>query len=224
MKSLFFTLLALLTFNVSAQSFNCGDFLTDFRDGNKYETVRIGKQCWMAENLNAGIQVEDHEQIDNGVIEKTCWGNDPEKCKVYGGLYTWDEALQYSYEKNIQGICPDGWHIPTVEDWKELSSFLGEDSAGYKMKVSSKHFPAWDGDNSSGFTALPGGGGYGPYFHRLNSWALFWSSTPNEDDRAWFSQLDNFWYPAPPKYNNLFIGDYYEKFNGMSVRCIRNKN
>ncbi|MGC9343479.1 MAG: FISUMP domain-containing protein [Bacteroidales bacterium] len=224
MKPFFLSLLVFATFNVSAQEFKCGDFFTDPRDETRYQTVQIGDQCWIAQNMNIGVIVEDHDQTDNGIIEKTCWGNDPENCEIFGGLYTWEEALQYSVGENNQGICPEGWHIPTMEEWKALSDFLGEDSAGYKMKVSSKHFPAWDGDNSSGFTALPGGAGYAQYFHRINSWALFWSSTPNGEDRAWFTQLDNFWYPSPPKYNNLYIGDYYQKFNGLSVRCIRNAN
>jgi uncharacterized protein (TIGR02145 family) len=177
----------------------------------------------MAENLNIGKLVDNHNQSDNGTIEKTCWGNEEEHCKIYGGLYTWYEAMQYS-EENKQGICPDGWHIPYRMDWEELQVFLGKDSAGYYMKVSPDHIPSWDGNNASGFTALPGGGGYEQYFHREGSWALFWSSTPNGEERAWFSHLDNFWYPAPPKYHALFIGDYYQKFNGLSVRCIRNEN
>jgi uncharacterized protein (TIGR02145 family) len=90
-----------------------------------------------------------------------------------------------------------------------------------KMKVTEEDFPAWDGTNASGFSALPSGGGYEDNYHRINSWALFWSSTPNGEERAWFTQLDNYWYVSPPKYLTLIIDNFYQQFNGMSVRCIR---
>ncbi len=221
------TLITLLLFITGgplwAQLHECGTDYTDQRNGQVYPTVQIGQQCWMARNMNIGTPVFDHAQSDNAEIEKTCYRNLPLNCKVYGGLYTWDEAMQYSRIDGSTGICPDGWHIPSVEDWRELTAFLGEDTAGMKMKVTSEGYPSWDGTNSSGFSALPAGGGYAGSYHRINSWALFWSSTENGNDRAWFTQLDNYWYVAPPKYLSLIIDNYYQKFNGMSVRCIRNR-
>lgn len=224
MKYLILCTFSLMNFHLFAQQFECGETFTDPRDDKTYKTVRIGQQCWMAENINVGKMVEDHAQTDNGLIEKTCWGNDVFNCETFGGLYTWFEAMQYKDEERTQGVCPSGWHIPSRSEWEKLSSFLGDDSAGYYMKVPPDHDPAWDGNNASGFTALSGGGGYEGYFHRKGSWALFWSSTSNGEDRSWFTQLDNYWYPAPPKYHNLYIGDYYQKFNGLSVRCIKNDN
>lgn len=225
MKSLTFLLFFLAGFLLSAgaqDSFNCGDILKDSRDGTVYHTVQIGEQCWMKENMNIGKVVKDHNQKDNDIIEKTCYKNDEENCRIYGGLYTWNEAMQWSDLEGSQGICPDGWHIPSKSDWEELSEYLGSDSAGYYMKVPADHDPAWDGSNASGFTALAAGGGYESHFLRMGSWALFWSSTTSDDMRAWFSQLDNFWYPEPPRYLNLYIGPYYLRTNGLSVRCIRN--
>lgn len=211
----------ILSLNLYSQDFKCGEDLIDDRDQQSYSTVLINNQCWMAENLNFGVIVNDHLQKDNNKVEKTCYENDEKNCMVYGGLYTWDEALGYGRTKNNQGICPQGWHIPSVSEWQELVEFLGEDSAGYKMKVSKNHNPSWDGNNESGFTALSAGAGYDKYFLRKGSWGLFWAADENGETRAWFTQLDNFWYPAPQKYHSLYIGDYYKKFNGMSVRCLK---
>lgn len=222
MRIILLSMLLLIYSTSFSQTTSCPTSITDQRDQHTYTAVQIGNQCWMVENMNIGQQTDNHQQSDNNSLEKTCWGNDPENCDVFGGLYTWDEAMQYSQKEGAQGICPKGWHIPTKDEWQQLMFFLGEKQSGTHMKVTKNHDPAWDGDNTSGFTALPAGGGYGPYFHRLHSWALFWSSTDNGDNRAWFTQLDNFWYPAPPKYPNLFIGNYYQKFNGFSVRCIQN--
>jgi uncharacterized protein (TIGR02145 family) len=203
------------------QSFKCGDVLKDPRDGREYKSVKIGNQCWMAENLNAGKQVPDHKQKDNEQIEKTCYENDPDNCLIYGGLYTWDEMMQYSTEPNVQGICPEGWHVPSKQEWELLVKTLGKNEAGQKMKVTKQDDPSWDGNNSSGFAALPSGAGNTRYFHRKGDWALFWSSSQEDDDYAWFSQLDGYWYPQPPKYKKLYIGNYYMKLNGFSVRCIK---
>ena len=200
-------------------SFKCGDTITDTRNGKTYPTLLIGEQCWMAKNLNVGIVVSDFNQLDNGIIEKTCYDNDPENCRIYGGLYTWHEAM--NWETEDQGICPAGWYLPSREDWEKLVLELGKEDAGQHMKVTKEHNPPWDGTNSSGFTALPAGVGYKSHYGRIGHWALFWSSTQVDMDYAWFAQLDNFWYPAPPKYKKLYIGDHFVKENGFSVRCVR---
>ncbi len=204
-------------------NFTCGDKLTDPRDGTKYTTVKIGNQCWMAENLNIGKLVDDFQQLDNNIIEKSCYNNNPENCKTYGGLYIWNEAMQWQSSPKEQGVCPDGWHLPSNEEWTELNQYLGIDSTGHKMKVTKTHTPAWDGTNQSGFTALPAGNGYKNYYGRLGSHAYFWTSTQRNSEYAWFTQLDNYWYPAPPKYLILYQGNYYLKTNGFSIRCIQDK-
>jgi uncharacterized protein (TIGR02145 family) len=209
---------------VTAQedTFTCGDKLTDPRDKQVYATVKIGDQCWMAENLNIGKQITGFNQKNNDVIEKVCYDNDEKNCSVYGGLYTWHEMMGWQEQEGSQGICPDGWHVPTLDEWRSLHEFLGEKESGQKMKVTKAHDPAWDGNNESGFSALPGGSGYDDFFGRKGSWAMFWASTPVDKHYAWFTQLDGYWYPAPPKYTNLYIGNYYLKDNGFSVRCIKN--
>lgn len=206
--------------NLSAQDFTCGDDITDPRDGKTYKTVMIGDQCWMAENLNYGEMISDFDQQDNELPEKTCYENDEENCEIYGGLYTWNEAMQWSTDSD-QGVCPDGWHLPGEGEWRQLSEFLGEKEAGMKLKATKDHEPAWDGNNQSGFTAIPAGVGYDFNFGRLGHWGVFWSATDKDEQYAWFAQLDNFWYPFPPKYKILYIGNHFLKKNGFSVRCVK---
>ncbi len=208
----------------SQASFTCGDIFTDLRDGQRYPTVQIGSQCWMAKNLNIGVVVPDFMQSDNGLIEKTCYDNDPANCEIFGGLYTWGEAMAWTTTDGGQGICPPGWHLPARADWDLLRRFLGYVEAGQKMKVDNTNTPPWDGTNSSGFAALPAGVGHGKYFGRKGHWSLFWSSTQANDNYAWFAQLDKFWSPAPEKYKILHLGDNFLKENGFSVRCVRGEN
>lgn len=175
------------------------DPFTDPRDGKVYPVVRIGEMDWMAANLDYRA-------------EGRCYENDPVNCQIYGTLYTWEEALE---------ACPSGWHLPSAEEWKELSLLLGPSDAGQKLKASPDDPVPWDGSNTSGFTALAAGAGNGEAFQRLGQWALFWSASEAGGSRAWFAQLDNFWYPQPPKYTKLYVGCYYLKSNQFSVRCIR---
>lgn len=204
MKKLFALISALLwlaihlTGSLLAQS--TGPVLTDPRDGRQYAIVQIGTQWWMAENLNFGGD------------RKTCYDHDPEHCETYGGLYSWEAA---------QEVCPQGWHLPSREEWTQLAEFLGIHEAGQHLKASPDDPFPWDGTNTSGFTAVPAGAGNGEGFHRMGDWALFWSSSGYDDQRAWFAQLDGFWYQQPPKYTNLYIGWYYLKSNRFSVRCIK---
>lgn len=123
--------------NISSDtSLDCGDQITD-RDSFSYKTVQIGDQCWMAENLNTGKTILCLEQggfncstipSDTSEIEKWCYKNNPENCSIYGGLYSWAEAMQLSdsctggecssqINEKHQGICPNDWHIPTDKEW-----------------------------------------------------------------------------------------------------------
>ena len=191
----------------------CGDQMTDTRDNQSYKSVLIGNQCWMAENLNVGTMVPDFNQTNNDVIEKTCYNNDPGLCEIYGGLYTWDEAMR--------GVCPDGWRVPSNQEWTKLNEYLGIVGSGTQLKAGSDRDPAWDGDNSSGFSAIPSGVGHEKYFARQGHWAVYWTSTEAGDDYAWFAQLDNHWYLD--RYTILYQGDHFLKKNGFSVRCLRNE-
>jgi uncharacterized protein (TIGR02145 family) len=222
----YFLILTLLHFLLSSYgqttSFQCGNQFTDTRDEQIYQTVLIGSQCWMQQNINIGEQVVNMEQTDNGKIEKTCYLNHENWCRLLGGLYSWDEAMKY--QNNRQGICPGGWHIPTKNDWQLLVTTLGPEEAGQKLKASPDTSPIkWDGTNESGFMAFPAGAGNHEFFKRKDQWALFWSSTAENNQRAWFTQLDSYWYPEPPKYKTLYLGNYYLKSNGFSIRCLQDE-
>ncbi len=227
LKLLFLLCLILsILFNCSNQtkqeiSVRPGEPLVDPRDGRVYQTVWIGDQCWIAENLDVGEQADNCQQTDNGIIEKTCYENDCDNST--GGLYTWREAMNYSEQPGARGVCPPGWHIPTAEEFDALRQYLGADSAGQKMKASPTDSISWDGTNKSGFTAIPSGVGFRDSFGRKGDWAVYWTSTQKDSAYAWFAQLDNFWQPQPPKYLVLYLGDYFLKDNAFCIRCIQDK-
>ncbi len=167
----------------------CGDTIVDTRDNQKYATVQIGTQCWMAQNLNTGNRIAStSEQTNNATIEKYCYNNDPENCSVFGGLYQCNEMMQYSSTPGVQGICPTNWHLPTDVEWTSLTTYLGGESvAGGKMKETGlAHWqsPNAGATNSSGFSALPGGSYGGGSFYRLGSNGYWWSSTVSTSS-AW---------------------------------------
>jgi len=199
--------------------FQCGDPLTDARDQQTYETVQIDSQCWMAENLNIGNQINCAQNMtNNSVIEKYCYGNSSGNCNEYGGLYQWDEMMQYTTTPGVQGICPAGWHLPTDGELTTLTDFLGGESvAGGKMKeTGTVHWqsPNTGATNESGFTALPGGLRHTiGSCNDLTSYAYFWSSSESNSNYVWYRSL------------LYFEADvyrfYYDKIRGFSVRCVQ---
>ncbi len=201
-----------ITFNFAA----CTD-----NDGNNYTIVEIGAHVWMAENLNVGTRINGSvNQTNNGIIEKYCYDDNDANCGVYGGLYQWWEAMQYSSTSGGQGICPTGWHLPTDQEWAILAGSLGgEIIAGGKMKeTGTTHWlsPNTGATNSSGFTALPGGARYynsGNYFGSLSIYAIFWTSDGSPQSRAFGRSLD---------YNDEKVNDGLPYMNeGFSVRCVK---
>lgn len=198
---------------------NCG-VINDARDGKTYNTVIIGSQCWMKENLNVGTRINSSEwQTGNGTFEKYCNGDNVSNCDVYGGLYQWEEMMQYSETPGVQGICPTGWHLPTQAELTTLFVYLGgKDVAGGKMKeAGTTHWsdPNVDASNSSGFTALPGG------LRQTNGSTTllgitchFWSSSKKDDLFSFSIILGN----DMPEITYAF----WERWMGMSVRCIKN--
>jgi len=190
---------------------SCGDEL--YYDGQSYTTVEIGTQCWMAENLNIGTEINEvNNQTDNGTIEKYCYD-----CATYGGLYQWNEMMQYVTAGSTQGICPDGWHLPSDGELTTLTSFLGGISiAGGKMKetgVIHWESPNTGATNSSGFTALPGGvrNRSTLMFAHQEIRAYIWSrsgSGVNAYSRYLYYNAEN-----TARYLNA-------KEHGFSVRCI----
>jgi uncharacterized protein (TIGR02145 family) len=152
--------------------------------GKRYNTVQIGPQCWLRENLDVGTMIPgDQQQTDNGEIEKYCYDNDPANCEIFGGLYQWKEMMAYSMKSN-QGICPPGWHIPNEQnEWADLIINLGgSDVAGGLMKgLAYWTAPNTGATNATGFTGLPGGkvdpweNHFSEIFNEAHFWAAEWS-------------------------------------------------
>ena len=208
----------------------CGDPITDSRDGQSYTTVQIATQCWMAENLNIGTVISgSSHQLNNGVIEKYCYNDDTANCDVYGGLYLWDEMMQYVTTEGTQGICPSGWHLPSDSEWmtleEEVESVSGVNwnttgprgyYAGSNLKetgTSHWYSPNNGATNFSGFTGLPGGKRYPDgTFSNLTALGYWWTSSELDAYSAWNRSLH---------YDDARVFRYTEvKSNfGFSVRC-----
>jgi uncharacterized protein (TIGR02145 family) len=151
--------------------------------GKTYNTVQIGTQCWLKENLNIGTMINNsQEQTNNGIIEKYCYENLSSNCDTYGGLYRWNEIMQYSSTPGAQGICPQGWHLPKSTEWVILRDFLGGDfiASGKMKEAGFVHWlsPNTGATNESGFTGLPAGNCTFPESsYGLGILAGFWSSS-----------------------------------------------
>jgi uncharacterized protein (TIGR02145 family) len=195
---------------------------TDF-DGNVYHAVVIGTQTWMVENLKT-TKYRNGDQIPNVTVNTSwqglttgayCWyNNDAATFKAtYGALYNW-----YSVADS-RNIAPTGWHVPTDAEWTTLTDYLGGTTiAGGKLKeTGTAHWrtPNTDATNSSGFTALPGGGrtyNAGTFLGVGNN-GYWWSSTASDATDAWNRYLYYSWANAS-RYDNW-------RQNGFSVRCVR---
>ena len=208
---------------------NCGDPFVDARDSQSYTTVEIGTQCWMAENLNIGTMINgsnNQSQQTPEVIEKYCYDNNTANCDEYGGMYQWNEMMQYVTTPGIKGICPDNWRLPTDAEWCTLEQFVdptitcssiswrGVDGGSKLKEAGTTHWQSPNtGTNSSGFTALPGGScSTGGYFAGLTATGYWWSSSESGSS-AWSRCL---------YYNSAKVSRYYfYKSYGFSVRCLR---
>jgi TonB family protein len=152
------------------------DSLTDSRDGKTYKIVTIGKQTWMAENLNFEAK------------GSKCYDNKPANCKKYGRLYDMETAAAKA--------CPAGWHLPSNEEWDVLYRFAdgtrGKKTpshlSGYKSETAGKYLKAASGWNSNkgksgngedthGFAALPGGSGFSGKFYNVGNHGYWWSDS-----------------------------------------------
>jgi uncharacterized protein (TIGR02145 family) len=190
---------------------------TDPEDGLVYRTILLGEQLWLADNLNRGEMIPgERDQIDNGIIEKYCYDNNPVLCEKYGGLYQWDEAMQYSSSESAQGICPAGWHIPSDSEWKILEIFLGmtREAAGGNLWRGVNQGTVLQPGGDSGFEALKGGTrSISGSFNQLGNTGFFWSSTAEGNNHAWRRGigLDN----------NGIYRSVNDKSYGFPVRCVK---
>ena len=190
-------------------------------DGNSYNTVVLGNQEWMAENLRS-VTYANGDPIPH-VPESAQWGpltsgawctynNDPELEATYGMLYNWFAAVD---ERNV---CPSGWHVPSDLDWTELTDFLGGPGvAGEKLKSTGTELwnePNFAANNETGFSALPGGWrlSFGP-FNFIGENAYFWTTTGLTASIAWYRRMS---------FNSgIVFRDNSDKKLGMSIRCVK---
>ncbi len=185
--------------------FICGNTLNDIRDFKKYPTILFGDQCWMAGNLSHGIfLLQNISQRDNCLAEYYCYNNIPSGCDESGGLYQWDEVMQYCNIVEGQGICPPEWHVPSEIEWLRLFNFFaGNAFAADPLKSS----------GFSGFNSLLEGAVFfnqNPEFQNFAT--FFWSSSTYGTMRAWSHSM-NRPDPSVSSYPALII-------NALSIRCI----
>jgi uncharacterized protein (TIGR02145 family) len=188
--------------------------VTDTRNGKVYKTILIGSQCWLKENMDIGTRINGSQaQTNNNIIEKYCYNDDPANCSAYGGLYQWKEAMQYATTPGAKGICPTGWHIPTLAEFITL----GQTTAGNsnELKAVSQGTGSGAGTNTSGFSALLGGNlGREGAFEGFGESTFFWSSTQYDAESA--GEMDLYYDD-----NILYLGMNEDKNYGYSVRCIK---
>ena len=210
--------------------FTCGvDTITD-ADDNVYDTIQIGEQCWTVQSMRVGTRIDGSETpSDNGIIEKYCYGDNEDNCtddhpnEPDGALYTWNEAMQYSTTEGAQGICPDGWHIPTHDEFTILeralctsgtcetdfpfdtttTSFRGTDE-GTQLKPNGTSSLEW---NLAGYRSTDGS-----FFDRGSN-GVFWSSSESSGSDAWFRSVNS----GEAGVNRVAA----TKAVGLSVRCLK---
>ena len=230
--SLINSLLGVDGFNSCPLQWTCGCPLT--YQGHVYETVKIGDQCWFAENLRsenynngdaipAGLSDSEWGSTNSGAVavygegSSTCnsYISDGDACAEtwslteYGRLYNW-----YAVDDD-RGLCPSGWHVPTHDEWTAMTDSLGGASvAGGHMKTTYGWYNGGNGTNSSGFSGLPGGQRtfyFGDFIDGGQA-GYWWSSTPSAS-LAKNRVLGSNWESA-----NSFSKN---RRHGFSVRCIQ---
>ncbi len=204
-------------------------------DGNIYNGVKIGRQIWMVENLRT-THYADGTAISH-ITDNTAWANlsdnntDKAYCyydnssanaDIYGALYTWaavmnGTASSTTNPSGVQGICPNGWHLPSALEWEELGLYLGGTwQAGPKLKEAGTNYwnPNPGASNSSGFTALPGGKRAHDTgsFEQLGTHGYWWSSQEQTSAAAEVYYLES--------NTDILDNDNVHKSIGHSVRCI----
>lgn len=188
-------------------------------DGNVYNTVMIGSQGWMKENLkvthyNDGTEIplitDNTEWASLTTGSYSSYGNSASMASTYGLLYN-------GFSVQTGKLCPAGWRVPDNDDWEELRVFLGGQAyAGSKMKQEGTSLwtsPNTGATNSSGFTGLPGGfRGPTGLFYQEGDVAIWWSlSTENDREFYWIVTYSN---------EGLSSSPAVPETNGMSIRCI----
>lgn len=221
------------TMSFSTQVGGSGSSFTDSRDGNVYQTTIIGNQVWMAENLKYLPSVVGPSIASESTPYYYVYGYDgtdvnaakaTSNYTTYGALYNWTAVMSGAASSTlnpsaVQGVCPEGWHLPSDAEWTELSDYLGGESvAGGKLKeTGTTHWadPNEGATNETGFTALPDGfRRYDGSFYYLGYYGYWWSATEENETNACALRIN---YDS----SNILSFDS-DKELGFSVRCVRN--
>ena len=210
------------------KAYDPGKEFCDDRDSSVYGYVQIGSQIWMAENLNY--------DYNRNTAKSYCFINDAANCSTYGRLYTWaaamDSATVFSddgkgcgYEETctaadtVRGVCPEGWHLPSSDEWNSLKTYVAEkisggtDSVGYALKAKNGWSDNGNGSDAFGFGALPAGGRDYDGSYYVQCYTDFWSSTEGRSNLAYFWRLS---YGSTDLYT-----DFDSKNAALSVRCVK---
>ncbi len=208
------------TWSFTTTAFSCGNSTVDY-SGKTYNTVQVGTQCWLKENLDVGVFVTStytgsiHSNLsNNGIIEKYCHDNDEANCAIYGGLYDWNEAMQYVNTEKAKGICPTGWHIPTRTEFLTLKAAVSNN--GNKLKREDQGKGSGIGTNTSGFSALLADirNNTGDFF-TIGDRAKFWISI--EEDATYADHMSL--YNTDSDINIIGTNKSY----GFSIRCVKDE-
>lgn len=189
-------------------------------DGNQYATIKIGTQVWMAENLKTtkfadGTEIPNVTANAQWMVQTTAalsyYNNDISNKQKYGILYNW-------YAATCCAICPQGWHLPTQEEWEKMRAFLLPNS-GVKLKSTTgwreSEIAGTQGTNESGFNALPGGvrGSNGNFFS-VSEFGHWWMNKSTNATSAPYIILS---------FNQSIVSqaNFNPKWNGASIRCVK---
>lgn len=212
-------------------------------NGNTYNAVKLGNQIWMAENLRAteyadGTAISEGSTYSDAVAYRYCPNGDANNVSTYGYLYNWKAVMRSSSSSSsnpsrVQGICPDGWHVPSDEEWTQLTDYVSNQS-GYWCDENSENIAkalasttGWSNsngtctigyepsaNNTTGFDVQPVSAYYGNFggYYGFGAYAGFWCATEYNSESAYIRSFDS---------KNAYVGRGYDiKSNGYSVRCV----
>jgi len=231
---------------ITHTTFSCGTSTVTDIDGNVYNTVQIGNQCWMKENLRT-THYSDSTSIPEGTTlsstEPYYYDNSNSEIPLLerGYLYNWSAVMHgtdgsSTNPSRVQGVCPTGWHVPSDAEWSQLTQYVSEqdncrcsnDQTYIAKALASNTY--WNtstnicavgndlsANNATGFSALPAGLiNSSGFIYSLDYGTHFWSTTESASDRAWERSLGTA-YPYVGRSSNY-------KRDGYSVRCVRDES
>jgi uncharacterized protein (TIGR02145 family)/prepilin-type N-terminal cleavage/methylation domain-containing protein len=187
--------------------------------------ITIGTQRWARKNLNVGTMITGlTTQANNATIEKYCYNNDEANCSAYGGLYQWNEAMNWTTTEGSRGICPSGSRIPSDNDWKVLEMQLGmtqsEADAEQRFRGTDQAIQLRDGGGSGMNVLLAGNANLFGAFDHLDNIGLTYVDTWYWSSSEYTTNTTNVWTRSLDKSRTDVLRAVYEKAYGFSVRCL----